>query len=260
MTMSTPSQSSRFRSVTRQRTACGAFTLIEVLISITLIIVLATFILAITTRMKRSAAKVNDMNNLRSLATAAMAAGGDNAGMLPQFHAGAKQGNSNAAPYWVIGRSDLEAAGINKESCYAPTRNIYGGAPGYRWWYDYGETSTPIHYCYFASDGSTRSNAWFTKGSVTPPSKKEYRGAIPYDVIIRDNTKAFARTLTDDAWYPVLWAGLCRDYAGSPRVAALMDDGEALGVNVMFLDGHAEWIEREKMKVRYTSGSLQVYW
>ncbi len=236
------------------------FTLIELLIVITIVIVLAAIAFNISQNVRRSAIKVKDMANLRSLAAAAMAAGGDSAGRLPQIHAGASSGNSNAAPYWLASRETLESAGVFKESCYAPSKNIYGGSPEYRWWKDY-QPSTPVHYCYFGGDGNTPADSWFMKGTITPPDKSEYRGAIPFDTIKQDRTKAFPRNFTDDAWYPVLWAGLCRDYTGSPRVAALMEKGEALGVNVMFLDGHTEWIPKDKMKKRYsTSSGTQVYW
>lgn len=232
----------------------GGFTLVEILVAIVIIVLLAAVVVSASKSAQRSANKVADMNNLRNLAAAAMAAGGDNAGRLPTLH---PEGNAN--PYWLLSREILESNGIFKESCYAPSRNIYGGAPGYAWWYGYGN-ATPTHYVYFANDAAVKTNAWFLKGSVKIPSKNEYRGAIPYEEITKDNTKAFARTITDDSWYPVLWAGLCRDYSGSPRVAAIMQNGEALGVNVMYLDGHAEWVPKKKMLQRYTTGSLKVLW
>ena len=79
------------------------------------------------------------MNNLRNLAVAAMASGGDNAGRLPTFHP-----EGQRAPYWLLSREILQTNGIYKESCYAPSRNIYGGAPDYDWWYNYGHPPPPI--------------------------------------------------------------------------------------------------------------------
>jgi prepilin-type N-terminal cleavage/methylation domain-containing protein/prepilin-type processing-associated H-X9-DG protein len=230
------------------------FTLVELLVAVLIIIVLAAVVVNASKAAQRAAAKVSDMNNLRNLAAAAMASGGDNAGRLPTLH---PEGQS--APYWLLSREILQTNGIYKESCYAPSRNIYGGAPKYDWWYNYG-ASTPTHYVYFANDAAVKTNAWFLKGKVTPPAKSEYRGAIPYEMITQDPTRAFARTVTDDAWYPVLWAGLCRDYSGTPRVAAIMQNGEAMGVNVMYLDGHAEWVPKKVMKTRYTAGSLTILW
>ena len=158
----------------------------------------------------------------------------------------------------LIGRDKLQAAGIFKEFCYAPSRDVMGGAPTYEWWFR-NATNTPVHYVYCANDADLPSGAWFLKnGKVTPPDKKEYRGGIPYDTIIQDKTKAFARTVTDDAWYGVLWAGICRDYGGT-KVAAIMRNGEPLGVNAMYLDGHAEWVPKNKMKPRYTGGGVVVY-
>ena len=231
----------------------SGFTLVELLVTVTIIITLAALAFTVASSARLNASKVVDMQNLRSLSAAVMAAGSDNGGRLPTIHP------NNSAPYYLQDRKILESYGISKESCYAPTRNIFGGAPKYDWWYNYG-TQTPTHYVYYANDAEVKTNAWFLKGKVTPPSKSEYRGTIPYEDIIKDSTKAFARTVSDDAWYTVLWSGLCRDYGGSPRVAAIMQNGEALGMNVIYLDGHAEWVPKAKMKARYTAGSLKVLW
>lgn len=238
------------------------FTLVELLVVVVIIIVLAAVSFSITQSARRSAAKVADMNNLRSLSAAAMAAGSDNAGRLPQIHSGAPTGNSNSAPYWLVGSSVLESYGIFREGSYAPGRNITGGAPKYDWWKNFQPTGTPVHYSYLANDSNPGTNdAWFLKGTVKVPDRSEYRGSIPYDEIIKDRTKAFARNTNDDAWYPLLWASLCRDWPGSPRVAAIMNNGDALGVNVMYLDGHCEWVPKKKMKERYSnSGGLKLLW
>ena len=159
------------------------FTLVELLVAVLIIIVLAGVVVSASKAAQRSAAKVSDMNNLRNLAVAAMASGGDNAGRLPTLHP-----DGQSAPYWLLSREILQTNGIYKESCYAPSRNIYGGAPKYDWWYNYG-ASTPTHYVYFANDAAVKTNAWFLKGKVTPPAKSEYRGALPYEIITQDPTQ-----------------------------------------------------------------------
>lgn len=231
----------------------AGFTMTELLVVIALIIALAVITAGVMRNVRTGANKVADMNNLRNLATAAMVAGNDNAGRLPQIH-----DQNSLYPYYLVGRDKLEAAGIFKEFSYAPTRNITGGAPEYEWW-TRNPANTPVHYVYCANDANTPGSAWFLKnGTVTKPEKSEYRGAIPYETIIEDKTKAFARNLTDDSWYSVLWVGICRDYAGT-KVAALMNNGEPLGVNAMYLDGHAEWIPKKRMKARYVGGGVTVY-
>ncbi len=232
----------------------AAFTLVDLLVVVVIVIVLATITFSVSQSARRSAIKVSDMSSLRSLATASMAAGADNAGRFPNVHAA-----SNSAPYYLLARDILESYGINKESCYIKDAKAQGGAPTYDFWFKF-SNQTPTHYCYFAKDAPT-GNSWFQRGTVTPPSKSEYRGSIPYDEIIKDPSKAFARGATDDAWYPVLWAGICRDYPGSEQLAAVKKDGEALGVNVMYIDGSAKWVDRKQMKPRYSaSGGLKVYW
>ncbi len=236
----------------KSRNQKNGFTLVELLVVITIIIVLAGVGFTASRSLRLSASKVADMQNLRSLSTAATAAGADNAGRLPSLHSG------SYAPYWLLPRTTLESYGITREACYAPTRNITGGSPNYTWW-NMSDSGTPTHYVYFGNDGSTLSNGWSSQGSVVPPDKKDYRGAIPYEDIIKDKTKAFARTLTDDAWYSVLWAGLCRDYGGT-RVGAITQGGKVLGMNVIYLDSHAEWVPANKIKVRYNSNGLGLLW
>lgn len=229
-----------------------AFTLVELLVVIVIIIALATVAVTATRSIRTSANKVSDLQKLRSLSTAATAAGTDNAGRLPSLHSG------SYAPYWLLPRTSLEAFGINKESCYASTKGITGGWPEYKWW-TMSDSGTPTHYVYFANDGTTPSNGWSSQGTVVPPDKKDYRGAIPYEDIIKDKTKAFARSINDDVWYSVLWAGLCRDYGGT-RVGAITQNGKVLGMNVIYLDSHAEWVPANKIKVRYTSNGLGLLW
>lgn len=241
----------------------GGFTLVELLVVITIIIILAFVTVSVVQGVRRSAAKVSDLNNVRNLTAAAVAAGSDNGGKLPQLHMGAKDGNSNAAPNMLAGRIDLESYGIYKEACYAPSRKLLGGAPDYKWWFkdSSGETSTEIHYVYFANDATAKEKGWFTNGKVTPPSEEEYRGSVPRAEIISDPLKAFARTISDDVWYPVLWAGLCRNGKSGPEAAIMKDDTEPLGVNVSYLDGRAEWVDWAKMKnPRYKSGGVTLYW
>jgi prepilin-type N-terminal cleavage/methylation domain-containing protein len=239
------------------------FTLVELLVVITIIIVLAAIAFTTTQNVRRSAIKVTDMSNLRSLAAAAMAAGGDNGGRLPAIHAGTDgKAATNAAPYYLIGRNTLESYGINKEACYIPRKGVVGGGPDYKWWLMFGaDSQTPVHYNYFANDAAQGKDPWFKGGNLVKPTKAEYRGATPYETIIEDPNRAFPRSFTDDAWYPVLWSGLCREYPGSDPVAALMEKGKPLGMNIIYLDGHAEWVPISKGKVRYKLGSgLQIYW
>jgi prepilin-type N-terminal cleavage/methylation domain-containing protein/prepilin-type processing-associated H-X9-DG protein len=237
------------------------FTLIELLIVITIVIVLAAIAFNISQKVNRSAIKVKDMANLRSLASAAMAAGSDNAGKLPAIHAGTDgRSGPNQAPYYMVGRNTLESYGIHRESCYIPRKGVTGGAPEYTFWTMFGaDQQTPIHYNYFANDAPPGVASWFS-GTVVPPTRSEYRGTVDYQQMIQNKNKAFPRSFTDDAWYPILWTGLSRDWNGE-HLAALMDKGKPLGVNVMYLDGHTEWVDQTKIKVRYTlPNGLKVYW
>lgn len=228
------------------------FTLVELLVSIAIVVVLAAMAFLGTKRAMLAARKAGDLSNVRNLAAVSLAMAGDNGGRLPNLH------NPGNNPYWftMAARRDMESNGLSKETCYAPTRNLYGGKPDYAWW-DYSETATVFHYVYFAEDSGT-GNPWWGNGSgVKRPPLNEFRGNPE---VLKDPTKIFARTLSDEVWYPLLWAGLCRDYSGAPRVCAIMEDNEPLGLNVVYLDGHAEWVPRDRMEPRYKNAALTIWW
>jgi type II secretory pathway pseudopilin PulG len=234
-----------------------AFTLTELLVVILIIITLAVVVLTAVRNARMNATKVADMANLKNLAAAAMAAGSDNAGRLPTLH------GQSFAPYWIVGRSTLQSYGIYKEACYIPRKGVVGGAPNYDWWFKVGsESQVPVHYVYYANDAVGGQNPWFRSGNLVKPTKGEYRGAVPYDTIMQDPNKAFPRTFADDSWYSVLWSSMISEYPGRDLIAPLVDmKGKALGLNVIYLDGHAEWKDAKTTKVRYThSSGLKLIW
>ena len=234
----------------RKTNRAGAFTLVELLVVIAIVIVLAAVVFTVTQSVRRSATKVADMNNLKNLATAVMAAGSDNAGKLPTLHSG------SYAPYWIIGRATLQSYGIFKEACYIPRKGVVGGAPNYDWWFKVGsDTAVPVHYVYYANDADPGRDPWYYQGSLVKPKEGEYRGATPFNTIIKDKSKAFPSNFTDDAWYTILWSSMISEFPGRDPIAPVVDNkNKPLGMNVMYLDGHSEWVnaKSEKVKVRYT--------
>lgn len=221
--------------------------------TIAVVAILAALAFLATKRAMISARKVGDLNNVRQLAALSMSMAGENGNLLPQLHSEANR----SAPYWfsMKARREMESNGMNREGCYAPTRNLYGGKPDYEWW-DYRENATVFHYVYFADD-SGGGTPWYGDASgIERPNPREWRG----DPEVLRSGRPFVRNLGDQAWYPLLWAGLCRDYGDTPRVCAIMENGEPLGMNVVYTDGRAEWVPGDKMKPRYKNGQLSIYW
>jgi type II secretory pathway pseudopilin PulG len=226
---------------------------VELLVTIAVVAVLAALAFLATKRALITARKAGDLNNVRQLAMASMSMAGESGNVLPRLHSDANR----SAPYWfsMEARVEMESNGLNRENCYAPTRNLYGGKPDYDWW-EYRPNATVWHYVYFADD-SEGGTPWYGDASgVKRPNPREWRGNP--DVL--RNGRPFARSLGDEVWYPLLWAGLCRDYGDTPRVCAIMENGEPLGMSVVYLDGRAEWVPRDQMEPRYNNGQLTIWW
>jgi prepilin-type N-terminal cleavage/methylation domain-containing protein/prepilin-type processing-associated H-X9-DG protein len=229
------------------------FTFVELLVAIAIVVILAMLAFVGTRRAMLVARKTTDLSNVRGLAAVSLAMAGDNGGSLPRLHA-----SSSSAPYWfsMTARRTMESNGLTRESCYAPTRDLYGGKPDYAWW-DYSATATVFHYVYFVDDSGSGAPWWGSGTGVKRPNPADFHGNPE---VLKDPSKIFARNPGDDVWYPLLWAGLCRDYSGAPRVCGIMENGEPLGINAVFLDGHAEWIPRRDLEPRYTNGALKIWW
>jgi len=252
-----PFASLRTRNRVRTKTfliSSKGFTLVELLVVIVIVAILVSLAFTFTQRAKLSATKAADMSRLRGLAAASMAAGEDNNGVFPLFHA-----TSSNFPYYLAERTILESYGISKESCYTAVGTDMGGAPTYNWWYGFGTGGTPVHFCYLGNDAKPGGRAWFKGGKTVVPDRKDYRGAMDYDEIIKNPDKAYHKSMGDDAWYDVIWTGICRE-TGGKQVAGIMKDGKAVGINQIFVDGHGEWVDFKKMKARYVVGSYSVYW
>ncbi len=267
------------------------FTLVELLVVIAIVLVLVTVVFIATRAVRTSAAKAADMNNLKGLLGATVAAADDSTGILPPLHDPRK-----SAPHWLTDRETLESYGLTRESLYSPGKGLAGGKPSYDWWYNRNDTpieeasghvataldqvkadkkmvgsgkgsdTAPIqtHYVYFANDAEEVDNGWYKSGSVTAPKPSEFRGSrtVLDDLNSKpsaDSRMVFPRKVTDECWYPVLWGSLCFK-SGKKTHCAFLKDDQPLGVNLIYLDGHAEWVPGEKLKARFRSSGGSYYW
>lgn len=267
------------------------FTLVELLVVICIIMVLVTVIFMATRTIRTSAAKASDMTNLKSLLGATVAAADDSTGILPPLHDVRK-----TAPHWLVDRDTLEGFGFSREALYSPGKGIPGGKPNYDWWNNRNSqpieqasghvetsldqpapTSRPVgqgqgsdtapvqtHYVYYANDAEDVNNGWYKFGTVTPPKPSEFKGprTVLDDINSRPSAQSrivFPRKATDECWYPILWSSLCFK-SGKKTFCAFMKDNEPLGINAIYLDGHAEWIPAEKLKPRFRNAGGSYYW
>lgn len=274
-----------------RRSGRSGFTLVELLVVIAIIVVLAAVVLFATRTVQTSAAKAADMTNLKSLLGATVAAADDSTGVLPPLHDPRKP-----APHWLVDRDTLESYGFSREFLYSPGKDLRGGKPAYDWWLNrndqpieqasghvetgldqpaaerrqvgegQGSDTAPVqtHYVYFANDAGDIDSGWYKTGAVTPPKPSEFRGArtVLDDINSRPSAQSrmvFPRKVTDECWYPILWSGLCFK-SGKKTYCAFLKDNEPLGINVIYLDGHAEWVPGAKLKARFRNAGGSYYW
>ena len=267
------------------------FTLVELLVVIAIVLVLVTVVFVATRAVRTSAAKAADMTNLKSLLNITVAAADDSTGILPPLHDSRK-----SAPHWLVGRDALEEYGFSRESLYSPGSGLKGGKPAFDWWYNrkvtpiddasekvvtsldkenpdkksvvsgIGSDSAPIqtHYVYFANDAEEVDDGWYKSGSVTAPKPSEFKGSrtVLDDLNSKpsgESRMVFPRKVTDECWYPIVWGGLCFK-KGNTTHCAFLKDNQPLGVNLIYLDGHAEWVPTEKLKLRYRGSGGSYYW
>ncbi len=231
-------------------TAYHGFSLMEMLVVISLITLLIAMLMPSLSKSKESARRVKCMTQQRSMQQMCDSFSVDNAELLPDLHnlTGAWGDNTSSAPYWfsVKARDKMMASyGLVREICYCPSnqegwnRNDFWDWPG-------GKSSVWGYFYFGGTDNYYPNSGWTFSESV--------------------GGEVFANAISSKPQYRLLFADLNRQlgsdgwYGPGRRGMNHVDRAEPAGSNHIFLDGHGEWVPWQDMNLMMFSGSLELYW
>ena len=260
---------------TRSRHARSAFTLVEALVVVGIIIVLVSFLYAGLSKAKDSSRRATCANNLRQIMNAMSVYASENDKLLPVLP------DWSRSQHWLcdIGRPQrdaLLAAGLQRASFYCPSGDLQNSDDQWNYGSRYGVTAQGPNYTvtgYFW----TMYRVWQYPGAKPPMwFRDETTMQIEYPAVwlesLNQNTgkdstrKVFpivpgSTVLVSDltmSWksngkdvFTGISAGNSADAPLASRSNHLKtsDPTKAVGGNVLLLDGHVEWRELDAMHV-----------
>lgn len=230
------------------------FTLVELLVTIGIIVVLASLAFMGFGRIKLAANKAASVNNIRQLSAATMLSASDNSGQFLGIHSSAN------LPY-RFNRSFRDQYGITKGNAYSNNNNCWK-ADGWdhcqnRDLWDFAAGDTVFGYACMVDDSPSVNASGWVKGAFEVPDNWERIKDQVSSITDQGVTKIrwVAKRATDEVAYPILWMDLCRIYQGQIVGNFMGSDNKPLGVHIGYIDGHVEWKSGKDMKVRYRSGA-----
>jgi prepilin-type N-terminal cleavage/methylation domain-containing protein len=228
----------------------SGFTLIEILVTISIILVLAVLVTVGMQRMRLAAWKAESVTNLRSLSAAALTNAADNNGRFKGIHP-----PSQNAPYWFT-RKFRDEYQFSREACYSsanpwwkPTgKDIQLNRELWNWSSD----MSVWGYSCFVND-----NGWASRVSFEQPDNWNH---IKDRVTVGGQIRWVPDGTGAEAAYPYLGMDIMRKYNGQMVGNFMKDDKTPLGVHIAYIDSHIEWVPGSKIKLRCNVNSSPLYW
>lgn len=226
------------------RTSKRAFTLVELLVVITVITILLLLTLSVTNTIKSSARRLVCANNLRQLAMSYMLYANNYRNRLPV----ATTSNTVQFNYTILSGSFVSGMGLIANECEVPITTFYCPSIAYQpnqgYWFDSGSNPAPnplypLQTNYVGNFRAGYSLFWGVYGAPMPMWGKKVTSYNP-------TTGA----PSNPASYPVYndQLPIMSDFAGQ---RASMAPQHLTGTNVVFGGGRVQWILFSRIKTQY---------
>ena len=250
----------------RPRLSChrSAFTLIEMLLVVSLLALLIALLLPTMRQAKLAATETICASNMRQSVSAFTNYGFDNGKLYPDFSFQPATNNQWTQPnYWVqtYWRDYMAVKyGMQREFFYSPSNPVWNRNDFY--WYDTGNPATAhamvTGYYYFGST-VVSSSGFRSSLKVAPPATFK---------------TIFPRRIGAESFSNLLWADLNRQLGS--HIGTWLTPGDArrwgsnhwygnpdqsvAGSHRAFVDQHVEWVNTPEFKLQSTYTSAHHYW
>jgi len=233
------------------------FTMVELMVAIVIVVVLAAIAMIGYGRIRLSGNKAASINNIRNLSAAALAVAADHNGRFVDIH-------SNQAVPYRFSRTFRDDYNISRDNAYSNANDCWK-TDGYdhcqdRDLWDFSGGDTVFGYaCMINDQVGANTSGWATGDFEEPDNWERIKDKVSFKEGRTTKVRWVPRRLGVEVAYPLLFMDLCRIYNGQIVGNFMKNDEEPLGVHVGYLDGHIEWVDGDKMKVRYRGGA-DVLW
>ena len=227
------------------------FTIIELMVTISILVILVSILLPSLTKSRESTRRIKCTAQLRTLQQVTVDYSMHHKGNLPDLHnaSGEWADNASTSPYWYsVAARDmlLDSYTLSRADCYCPS-NQEGWNRDDFWDWPGGKSSV-WGYMYFgaAEENYNSTGTWVFSEPVTDPVFSEKYADDPHEKVVFTDLN---RELGAWSWF------------GTNRVGSNHFNGDnPVGSNEIFADGHVEWVPWASMDARMTNGTLLIYW
>lgn len=224
------------------------FTLIELLVVIAIIAILAAMLLPALSAAKERARRAKCMSNLRQVGLAMVMYANENNDRLPN------SGTAGGGWLWDLDRPTRDlmiSSGVRRDILYCPAFHAYYKQGSIDLWWNYGGSGCVMSYISLIQRSGPNpadllpGKYFRSKLTVTNAVEVE----LFADVTIQETTGSFTQITSTSGIVPA-------------HTSSHLEKGtQPAGGNILYMDGHVQWLKHKKMAIRArTGGGRPIWW